>query len=227
MSKEGAKSKSNNIFLARRIPQVVITRLSIYSRVLTSLLEENVKVISSIDLAKRADVTAAQIRKDLASFGQFGTRGSGYEVSKLKQAIDRILGLDIPRKVALVGVGNLGSALLGYRGLRDHNFQIVAAFDTDVKKIGAVFNNVLVYDFLELKRIVEEKEIEIGIIAVPAAAAQDALDQLVSSGVRAILNFAPARLQSPPSVKLKNVDLSIELESLSYFLNSNQQSAIS
>lgn len=216
--KKGSKLKNNGVFLASKIPEVVIRRLSIYSRALSVLLEENVKMTSSVSLAKKVDVTAAQIRKDLASFGQFGRRGSGYEVIKLKHTIDRILGVDMPRKVALVGVGNLGSALLGYRGLKDHNFQIVAAFDTDPKKIDSVFNSVPIYGFFDLKRIVAEKEVEIGIISVPSDSAQEVLNNLVQSGIRAILNFAPARLQSPVSVKLKNVDLSIELESLSYFL---------
>ena len=162
--------------------------------------------------------TATQIRRDLACFGQFGKRGIGYQISDLKRAINKILGVHLRRKVVLVGVGNLGSALLGYRVLRDHNFEIVAAFDNDPQKWAQEINTVLIQKPEKLPETVRSQQIEIGIIAVPVEGAQEVLNLLVSSGIRAILNFAPARLATPRNVQLRNVDLSIELEGLSYFL---------
>ena len=174
--------------------------------------------MSSKELSERTDFTATQIRRDLAYFGQFGKRGIGYEVAALKQAVDKILGVHVPRKVALIGVGNLGSALLGYRVLREHNFEIVAAFDNDSSKWDRIINDVVIQNIVELPETVQSKQIEIGIIAVPLHAAQSALDCLISAGIKAILNFAPAHLTVPRHIKLRNVDLSIELEGLSYFL---------
>jgi len=159
-----------------------------------------------------------RFRRDLACFGQFGKRGIGYEVVALKRDINKILGVHVRRKVALVGVGNLGSALLGYRVLREHNFEIVAAFDSQPEKWNKVINSVVVQDVDKLPQTIQSEQIEIGIIAVPLDAAQSALDLLVSAGIKAILNFAPARLTVLRSIKLRNVDLSIELEGLSYFL---------
>ncbi len=162
--------------------------------------------------------TATQIRRDLACFGQFGKRGIGYQISDLKRAINKILGVHLRRKVVLVGVGNLGSALLGYRVLCDHNFEIVAAFDNDPQKWAQEINTVLIQKPEQLPETVRSQQIEIGIIAVPVEGAHEALNLLVSSGIRAILNFAPAQLATPRNVQLRNVDLSIELEGLSYFL---------
>jgi redox-sensing transcriptional repressor len=200
------------------ISEATINRLSLYSRLLAALEQEGVAVVSSKELSDRADFTATQIRRDLACFGQFGKRGIGYEVAALKQDISKILGVHVRRKAALVGVGNLGSALLGYRVLREHNFEIVAAFDSQPEKWNKVINSVVVQDIDKLPQTIQSEQIEIGIIAVPLDAAQSALDLLVSAGIKAILNFAPARLTVPRSIKLRNVDLSIELEGLSYFL---------
>ena len=200
------------------ISEATINRLSLYSRLLATLELEGVTVVSSKDLSGRTDFTATQIRRDLACFGQFGKRGIGYEVAALKRAVDKILGVHVPRKVALIGVGNLGSALLGYPLLREHNFEIVAAFDNDSEKWNRAINNVPIRNIEQLPETIQSEQIEIGIIAVPLHAAQNALDRLVSAGVKAILNFAPARLTVPRRIKLRNVDLSIELEGLSYFL---------
>ena len=200
------------------VSEGTVIRLSLYSRLLTVLEAEGLTVISSKELSDRMQFTATQIRRDLACFGQFGKRGIGYQISDLKRAINKILGVHLHRKVVLVGVGNLGSALLGYRVLRDHNFEIVAAFDNDPQKWAQEINTVLIQKPEQLPETVRSQQIEIGIIAVPVEGAQEALNLLVSSGIRAILNFAPARLATPRNVQLRNVDLSIELEGLSYFL---------
>ena len=200
------------------VSEGTVNRLSLYSRLLATLEAERLTVISSKELSDRIQFTATQIRRDLACFGQFGKRGIGYEISDLRRAINEILGVHFPRKVVLVGVGNLGSALLGYRVLREHNFEIVAAFDSDPKKWAQELNSVLIQSPDGLCEVVQAQQIEIGIIAVPLQAAQEALDVLASSGIRAILNFAAARLTTPRNIQLRNVDLSIELEGLSYFL---------
>lgn len=200
------------------VPEATINRLSLYSRLLSTLESEGISVVSSKKLSDLSHFSATQIRRDLACFGQFGKRGIGYEVATLKRAIDGILGVHVQRKVVLVGVGNLGSALLGYRVLREHNFEIVAAFDSDSEKWGRIINDVRVQSPDELPHVVRSEQIEIGIITVPRYAAQRTLDLLVSAGIQAVLNFAPARLTAPRHIKLRNVDLSIELEGLSYFL---------
>jgi redox-sensing transcriptional repressor len=200
------------------VPEATINRLSLYSRLLSTLESEGISVVSSKKLSDLSHFSATQIRRDLACFGQFGKRGIGYEVATLKRAIDGILGVHVQRKVVLVGVGNLGSALLGYRVLREHNFEIVAAFDSDSEKWGRIINDVRVQSPDELPQVVRSEQIEIGIITVPRYAAQRTLDLLVSAGIQAVLNFAPARLTAPRHIKLRNVDLSIELEGLSYFL---------
>ena len=210
-----ARRLTNNL---EAVSEGTVNRLSLYSRLLAVLEAEGLTVTSSKELSDRMQFTATQIRRDLACFGQFGKRGIGYQISDLKRAIDKILGVHLRRKVALVGVGNLGSALLGYRVLRDHNFEIVAAFDSDPQKWSQEINNVLIQRPEQLPDIVRSQQIEIGIVAVPVEGAQQAMNLLVSSGIRAILNFAPARLATPRNVQLRNVDLSIELEGLSYFL---------
>ena len=160
------RSNASLILNYENISQATINRLSLYSRLLAALVIEGITVVSSKELSERTDFTATQIRRDLAYFGQFGKRGIGYEVAALKQAVDKILGVHVPRKVALIGVGNLGSALLGYRVLREHNFEIVAAFDNDSSKWGRVINNVVIQNILELPETVQSKQIEIGIIAM-------------------------------------------------------------
>lgn len=164
------------------------------------------------------EFSAAQIRRDLAYFGQFGRQGIGYEVSALRKTINGILGINVRRKVVLVGAGNLGRALLDYRVLREHNFEIVAVFDSDPQKWNQVINSIVIQNIDQLPQVIQSEGVEIGIIAVPAHTAQRVLDLLVSAGVRAILNFAPVRLTIPRHIRLRNVDFSVELEGLSYFL---------
>jgi len=200
-----------------KVPEVTIERLSIYLRAIKRLNEES--ILSSQELANLLETSDGQVRKDLAYFGGFGVPGQGYKVGKLKKEIRHILGLDTTWGMALVGVGNLGRALLIYPGFKRNEFEIRAAFDKDPSKIGKVWQGVEVQDVENIPQILPLKEIKIGIIATPASAAQEVADKLVKGGVKGILNFAPTRISIPKEVKLKNVDLSMQLENLSYFLN--------
>jgi redox-sensing transcriptional repressor len=205
---------------SEKISELTTSRLSVYLRCLNKLAEAGVKTVSSQSLADQFHLNSAQIRKDLAQFGEFGTRGVGYSVDELRQHLTSILGLDTPRRVAVVGAGHLGSALANYRGFRASNFTVAALFDEDPQKIGRTVGDarVKVYDTQEIARVVHEEQIDVAVIAVPARSAQRVLNQLTSAGVRAILNFAPARLRVRPGVKVKHVDLTTSLESLSYHL---------
>ncbi|MBI2467432.1 MAG: redox-sensing transcriptional repressor Rex [Candidatus Rokubacteria bacterium] len=201
-----------------KIPEMTVRRLSIYSRCLAQLEEDGVKTVSSQELAERFHLNSAQVRKDLAYFGEFGIRGIGYYVGNLRAELQRILGLDREWRVVLVGFGNLGSALFHYRGFGHQGFRIAAIVDDDPAKTGRVVDGLTILPLGELPRAVKTHGIQIGIIAVPAEAAQVVGDRLVAAGLRAILNFAPVRLRVPREVRLQNVDLSIELENLSFHL---------
>ena len=197
---------------------MTIRRLSVYTRCLLQLEEDGVKTVSSQELAERFNLNSAQVRKDLAYFGEFGVRGIGYYVSGLKAELQRILGLDREWTVALVGFGNLGSALFHYKGFGRQGFRIAAIFDDDPGKIGRAVDSTPVFSSHDIGREIKARGIQIAIVAVPPEAAPAVTDQLVEAGIRAILNFAPARLKAPKDVRLKNVDLSIELETLSFYL---------
>ncbi|MGH7388381.1 MAG: redox-sensing transcriptional repressor Rex [Candidatus Rokuibacteriota bacterium] len=201
-----------------KIPEMTIRRLSVYTRCLLQLEEDGVKTVSSQELAERFNLNSAQVRKDLAYFGEFGVRGIGYYVSGLKAELQRILGLDREWPVALVGFGNLGSALFHYRGFGRQGFRIAAIFDDDPAKAGRNAGGVPILATGQLAREIHARGIQIAILAVPAEAAQPVTDQLVAAGIRAILNFAPTRIRVPRDVRLKDVDLSIELETLSFYL---------
>jgi redox-sensing transcriptional repressor len=201
-----------------KIPEMTIRRLSIYSRCLLQLEEDGVKTISSQELAERFNLNSAQVRKDLAYFGEFGVRGIGYYVAGLKTELQRILGLDRVWPVVLVGFGNLGSALFHYKGFDRQGFRIAAIVDDDPAKVAREVDSVPIVLSRDLAREVRARGIQIAILAVPADAAQGVTDELVGAGIRAILNFAPARLKAPRDVRLQNVDLSIELETLSFYL---------
>jgi redox-sensing transcriptional repressor len=199
------------------VSELTTGRLSVYLRCLTYLESMQQETVSSAELADRFHLNSAQIRKDLACFGEFGTRG--YNVSQLKEHLVRELGLDRRRNVVIAGAGNLGMALADYRGFSDNGFHIVALIDVDPAKIGrSSRTGIPVLPFADLVRVVKESRVEIGIIAVTADAAQNVYDSLVESGLNAILNFAPVQLRTHENVKLKSVDLRINLESLSYFL---------
>jgi len=197
---------------------MTVRRLSVYSRCLVQLEEDGVKTVSSQELAARFHLNSAQVRKDLAYFGEFGIRGIGYDAASLRAEIQKILGLDREWKVVLVGYGNLGSALFHYRGFTRQGFRVAAIVDDDPAKIGRTVDGLVILGVGELPRIVRGQAIQIGVIAVPAEGAQPVADRLVAAGVRAILNFAPARVKVPREVRLQNVDLSIELEHLSFHL---------
>jgi redox-sensing transcriptional repressor len=183
------------------------------------MLREGAITISSADLSERTGFSATQIRRDLAFFGQFGTPGVGYDVWRLHARLERILGVDIERRVVIVGAGNLGTALIGYTGFREHNFRIVAAFDIAPGRVGVTTQQgVRIHHVADLGRIVADEKAEIAVLAVPVAAAQPALDVVVKAGLRAVLNFAPTQLAVPPGVRLRNVDLSVEMGALSFYL---------
>ncbi len=197
---------------------MTIRRLSVYTRCLLQLEEDGVKTISSEELAERFNLNSAQVRKDLAYFGEFGVRGTGYYVSGLKAELQKILGLDREWQVALVGYGNLGSALFHYKGFTRQGFRITVIFDADPQKAGRSVEGVPILSLRELSQEAKGRNLQIGIIAVPAESAQAVAERLVAAGVKAILNFAPSRLKIPKDVRLQNVDLSIELETLSFYL---------
>ena len=201
-----------------KIPEMTIRRLSIYTRCLLQLEEDGVRTISSQELAERFNLNSAQVRKDLAYFGEFGVRGIGYYVSSLKAELQRILGLDREWPVALVGFGNLGSALFHYRGFGRQGFRIAVIFDDDPAKVGREVDGVPIFSTRDLAREIQARRAQMAIVAVPAEAAQSVADQLVAAGIKAVLNFAPARIRLPRDVRLKDVDLSIELETLSFYL---------
>ncbi len=205
-------------FKIPKIPEMTIRRLSVYTRCLLQLEEDGVKTISSEELAERFNLNSAQVRKDLAYFGEFGVRGTGYYVSGLKAELQKILGLDREWQVALVGFGNLGSALFHYRGFTRQGFRITVIFDDDPQKAGRTVEGVPILPLRELAQEAKGRNLQIGIVAVPAESAQTVAERLVAAGVKAILNFAPARLKIPKDVRLQNVDLSIELETLSFYL---------
>jgi redox-sensing transcriptional repressor len=197
---------------------MAIRRLSVYTRCLLQLEEDGVKTISSQELAERFSLNSAQVRKDLAYFGEFGVRGIGYYVSGLKAELQRILGLDREWAVALVGFGNLGSALFHYKGFGRQGFRIAVVIDDDPAKIGREVESVPIVSSRDMAREIKARGIQIAIIAVPPEAAQTVTEQLVAAGIKAVLNFAPTRLRVTRDVRLKNVDLSIELETLSFYL---------
>lgn len=199
-----------------KIPEATIIRLSVYSRHLTEVDRKGIITISSGDIAEGVGVSPAQVRKDLAYFGEFGTRGVGYNVKDLHRHILKILNLSQDWSVTLVGLGNLGLALTTYKGFRERGFVITSIFDSDPKKIGTTINGVEVMSIDRLEETVTNNKTQIGIISVPSHAAQDVADKLVNSGVKAILNFAPGVLNVPPEVELRNVDLAVNLEVLTF-----------
>jgi redox-sensing transcriptional repressor len=207
---------------SEKISELTTARLSIYLRCLNTLHAAGIKTISSQSLAEQFNLNSAQIRKDLGYFGEFGVRGVGYYVEDLRDHITKILGLDNPHRVGIVGAGRLGTALANYNGFGRSNFTVVALFDNDTQKIGKRIGEgkVLVHDVERIAEIIRAESIDIVVISVPARVAQKVLNQVMSAGVKAVLNFAPVSLQSRRGVKVKTVDLSTSLESLSYFLAS-------
>jgi len=203
----------------RKISDSTIHRLSVYYRALLALEKEGYETISSKELAKREKLTPAQVRKDLSFFGSFGTRGLGYPVKQLMQQISEILGINRVWNVALVGVGNVGSALVSYKEFAKQGFIIKQIFDNDQRKIGSNHKGIVVSDSADMKKHLKEDDISIVILTVPASVAQIVCDDVVDAGVRAILNFAPVNLRVPDNVLLRNENMAIELEHLSFSLS--------
>ncbi|MEC8929678.1 MAG: redox-sensing transcriptional repressor Rex [Verrucomicrobiota bacterium] len=200
------------------IPRKTVYRLSIYNRCLQRLAANGIKTVSSEALARAAGVKSPQLRKDLTYFGQFGTRGLGYDVEQLSQMIVDLLGTNSLQPVVLVGVGNLGRALLSYRGFQKEGFEVVAAFDIDAGRAASKETSRDVLPMARLEPVVRDAGVRMAIICVPPEEAQEVANDLVETGVTGIMNFAPTVLQVPEEVMVNNVNLAIELENLSYFI---------
>ena len=205
---------------SEKISELTTNRLSVYLRCLNILAAAGIKTVSSQALADQFNLNSAQIRKDLAYFGEFGVRGVGYFVEDLRRHITEILGLDRPHRVGIIGAGRLGTALANYNGFVKSNFTVAALFDNDKEKIGRRIGEagILVHDVKRIARVVADEMIDVAVLAVPGRAAQRVLNQVMAAGVKAVLTFAPVHLQARLDVKVKTVDLTTSLESLSYFL---------
>ncbi len=211
-----SKPKSDENAGELQVPKAVVSRLSLYLRELQHLVRDGHETTSSTQLGRVLGFTDAQVRKDLAYFGQFGYPGIGYRCSELIEAIKGILGTRQPWPLAIIGLGNLGRALMGYRGFQQQGFQIVAAFDTDPAKIGKSVEGIEIFDLERVQEVAKERRIRLAVIAVPAAAAQKVADAVVAAGIDGILNFAPVTLNLPKQVQTIGVDLAIELEQLAF-----------
>jgi redox-sensing transcriptional repressor len=201
-----------------KISELTTNRMSVYLRCLNELAAEGTKTVSSETIAKRFHLNSAQIRKDLAYFGEFGVRGVGYYVEELCEHLTKILGLNKEHRVAIIGAGRLGTALTDYYGFTQSNFVVSALFDTDKNKIGQKVRDVIIYDIKDFDQVAKKDKIDVVVITVPASFAQSVLEQVTKAGIKAVMNFAPTPLRVEGTVKLKTVDLTISLESLSYFL---------
>ena len=202
----------------RKIAESTVRRLSLYLRFLEECEEQGVDTVSSEALATRGGTTSAQVRKDLSFFGSFGKRGLGYSVPELASRLRDILGLGKIYRVAVIGAGNIGAALVHFRGFEKHGFRVVSLYDADPKKIGRKRSNLIVRDQMSIEGDISQEPIDMAIIVTPASVAQGLVDRLVQVGVKAFLNFAPVQLRVPDDVVVKNVSLALELEALSYGL---------
>ena len=204
---------------AGRISEFTVRRLSNYHRILNDLEKRNIMTVSSARLAELGNITSAQVRKDLSYFGNFGTRGLGYKVDELKAAIMKILGLDRQWTLALFGAGFLGHALFFHEGFREDGFYFRHVFDIDAEKIGASWGKITIEDQRKMEESLRNDPIEIGVIATPPEAAQDIVDVICATGARGVLNFAPTQISVPDGVWLRNVNLAVALESLSFYMS--------
>ncbi|MBN2044479.1 MAG: redox-sensing transcriptional repressor Rex [Anaerolineales bacterium] len=201
------------------IPEIVIGRLPVYLRALTRLLEQGRQVTSSQELGERLGISAAQIRKDLSQFGEFGKQGTGYDIEFLVAKIQEILKVDRVWEVAVVGAGDVGHALVNYGGFHDRGFKIAQIFDNDPDKVGTSYKDIVVMDIAQMQEKIRKAGIKIAMLAVPASVAQEVVDQLVEAGVEAILNYAPVNLVVPPGVRVQYIDPSVHLQTMTYFLD--------
>lgn len=202
----------------KKVPESTISRLFVYLREVSKLSKVNIRTISSGELGDITNLSDAQIRKDLGYFGQFGVSGAGYNVLELKKVLEKILGKDKAWNVAIVGTGHLGSALLSYSEFANRGLRIIATFDADQRKVGKRFKDIITQPIDQIKETVSKKKIAIGIITVPPESAQGVADMLTGAGIKFILNFAPIYLNVSKDVKVNNIDVSRELETLSYYL---------
>ncbi len=207
-------------FVRSEVPEVVVTRLPQYLRILNRLMEDGVTVVSSQQLGEKLQVTPAQIRKDLSYFGRFGKQGRGYSVNDLLERLRQILGVNAFWNVAVVGVGRLGRAIVNYPGFTPDGFHLVAAFDVNSEVIGKDVGGLTVQSLDDLRLVVAERKISIAIVAVPVSHTQEVVDQLVACGIRAILNYAPIIPHVREGVKIRNIDPVLSLQSMTYYINS-------
>ena len=213
----------SDMVAGRRVPEATVARLPVYLRVLG---EAESDTVSSEELAARAGVNAAQVRKDLSFLGSYGTRGVGYDVQYLLKQINRRLGLDAERRIAIVGLGNLGRALASYGGFPARGFAVVAAFDADPAKVGMSVGSATVEPASTMVEVLRDKGVDIAVITTPASAAQGVVDTLIEAGVASILNFAPTTVVVPEHVALRQVDLGVELQILSYYSHSGDNAPV-
>jgi redox-sensing transcriptional repressor len=213
---------------AQRMPEETVARLPHFVEALRRFVDEGITVTSSRELSEAAGSNPAQLRKDLSYLGDFGTPGVGYDVKSLLAELSRHLGLDRTWRVAIVGYGNLGSALTGYAGFQERGFEVVAIFDSSPAKVGRTVDRLKILDVENLEQVVQDLHIDIAIISTPASAAQRVAEKLVVAGVRSILNFSPAVLAVPPHVSVRHIDLSLEMQILSFYevLNIDAESPI-
>ena len=207
----------------RRIADSTVRRLSLYLRFLEESAQRGITTISSDELARRGGTTSAQVRKDLSFFGSFGKRGLGYSVPELTDSLREILGLRREWRVIIVGAGKIGTALAQYRGFRQRGFNVIAVYDRDPKKVGTKWDVLTVRDMSTIERDIAKEEPDIAVLATPGEEAQAVVDRLVHAGIRAVLNFAPVQLHVPSEVTLKNVNMAMELEGLSFALTNKER----
>ena len=211
--------------MSNTIPDIVIHRLPVYLRALDLMAREGQEITSSQELGEKLGISSAQIRKDLSHFGEFGKQGTGYDVAYLRDQLQRILQVDRQWSVAVVGAGDLGNALANYGGFADRGFRVAAIFDIDPEKIGRRLNQLQVEDQRNMVQRIRELNIQIGIVAVPASAAQEVANQLIEAGVRAVLNYAPITISVPQDVRIEYIDPVIGLQSMTYYLRREKETA--
>lgn len=209
--------------LSNQIPDIVIGRLPLYLRALTRLKQENREVTSSHELGRRLGISSAQIRKDLSHFGGFGKQGTGYQIDYLIEKLEQVLQVNREWPVAVIGAGNLGSAISHYHGFTDRGFRIAWLFDTDEKKVGTDLGNFPVLAMSSLEETIAENRVQIAMIAVPAEFAQAVADRLVAAGVRGILNYAPINLNVPDDVMVQYIDPVVHMQHMTYYLRDDDQ----
>jgi len=203
----------------KQIPDIVIGRLPVYLRALTRLIEQGRQVTSSQELGERLGISAAQIRKDLSQFGEFGKQGTGYNIEFLASKIQEILKVDRVWDVAVIGAGDVGHALVNYGGFHERGFQITQIFDNSPDKIGTSYKDIVVQDIEVMREAIRKAGTKVAMLAVPANVAQEVVDQLVEAGIEAILNYAPVNLVVPQGIRVQYIDPAVHLQNMTYYLD--------